>query len=48
MADDKVRTAVKRSPEQHQFAFMFSDLPKPEDEVVDGNTPDREIDGNDR
>lgn len=39
-------SAMKRSPQQHQFAFGQSSLPSTEDEVIDGDNADGILDGN--
>lgn len=44
--DDLSFTATKRSPEVHQFAYVFSSLPTPDDSTIEGNNSDGVVDGN--
>lgn len=39
-------TAVKRSPQEHKFAFAFNSLPDENAEKIDGNDDDGVLDGN--
>lgn len=46
MATSDMYMFVKRTPQQHEFAFLRSSLPSKDDEVVDGAEGGEALDGN--